>query len=101
MKVLLQRHIYSDAPAEAGIWCMRAERVLPGIPREGDWIELADGWASSRVKSISFMADGRLIVDLEKVKTNSPSSLAEDHILVDNHDWEWLGREPGRPGAAE
>lgn len=99
MKIILQRHVYSNAPAEAGIWCMRAERDLPGIPRGGDWTELADGWASARVKEVTFMADGRLIAELDKVRTDSPDTLGELHRLVDEHDWKWLGGTPARTGA--
>lgn len=96
MKVIIQRHIHSSIPAEPGTWGMRAERTLPAVPREGDWIELADGWTSEKVKRTTFLAGGRVIVDLGNRRTDSPDILAEGHHLVDLHDWEWIGPSPAR-----
>jgi hypothetical protein len=96
VKVIIQRHVYSSSPAEAGIWCMRAEREVPALPHKDDWIELADGWSSTLVKESSFMADGRVIVELYREKTDSPDTLAELCRLVDEYDWEWIGSKPTR-----
>src|SRR5450756_3258162 len=91
MYVIIDLNIYSNPPAEAGIWCIRIRRWLMAVPRPGDQIELADGWASRCVKDTTFMADGRVIVSLEPVKTGNPDVLREKHTLVDAHDWRWIG----------
>src|SRR5450756_2480965 len=96
MYVIIDLNIYSNPPAEAGIWCIRIRRWLMAVPRPGDQIELADGWASRCVKDTTFMADGRVIVSLEPVKTGNPDVLREKHTLVDAHDWRWIGRYPDK-----
>ncbi len=101
IRVTLQQLIYSRAPAEAGSWCQHAERDVPAVPRGGDEVELADGWASQQVRRASFGADGTVIINLDPVRTDSPHALAEHWELVDNHGWHWVGSAPARPREGE
>jgi hypothetical protein len=96
VKVILQQYLHTRHPAEPGRWCMRAERELPAIPRQSDWVELADGWVSAPVKGTTFMANGEVIVTLERTTTDSSEIVRGRHRLVDESDWEWLGEQPAR-----
>lgn len=75
---------------------MRIERELPAVPREGDYVELSDDWSSVKVKSTTFMADGSVIVSLERANTNNPDSITAHHRLADEFGWYWLGARPAK-----
>ena len=94
MFVTIEMNVYTNAPAEPGIWCLRVQRDMITVPRQGDWIELAEGWASMRVKDVTFMVDGDVIVKLDAVKTNNPELLAEKHDLANQYQWKWIGKPP-------
>jgi hypothetical protein len=102
ISVIVRRHLYVSAPAPVGIYCMETTRSVHAVPRAGDWIELADGWASARVRDCTFMERGsRVIIELDNVKTDNPAMIAEDHQLVDDHRWHWVGPAPDRPLVTE
>lgn len=96
MQVVVRRHLYVSSPAPAGIYCMETWREVAVVPRKDDWIELAGGWASAVVKDVTFMADGQVIVEILRTKTDSPELVAEEHELVSKHGWRWVGPAPER-----
>jgi hypothetical protein len=94
MKIICRRYIYSDAPGAMGGFCMEAEREVLAIPRSGDFVELADGWASLRVKDVTFMSDGRVIVELDRTRAGDADDIREYLTLAADHDWSWVGPAP-------
>jgi hypothetical protein len=94
MKIRIDRDIHSTVPGAAGLWTMRTEREYEEVPRSGDYIELAPGWSSWPVDYTTFTADGRVVVRLEPMKTDNPDMIEEDHILVQDHGWEWIRKPP-------
>jgi hypothetical protein len=96
MKITIRRHLYIDAPSLAGIYCTETERELAAVPRKDDWIELAVGWTSVPVKDITFMADGQVLVEITRMKTDDPGAVAEEWKLVEDHGWQWVGPAPER-----
>jgi hypothetical protein len=98
--VTIRYEVIASSPAQPGIWTLTTDRELPAPPHAGDWIELAPGWASVKVKDVTFMADGRLLADLLVARTDNPSIIAEHHRLADEHGWEWIGKPPEHPEEA-
>lgn len=99
--VIVRRHLYVSAPAPVGIYCMETTRSVHGVPYPGTWIELADGWASEQVRDCTFLERGTVLIELANVKTDNPALIAEDHKLVDEHRWRWVGPPPERPAVTE
>jgi hypothetical protein len=99
VKVTIRRHLYINIPDSAGIYCTETERDLAAVPRKDDWIELAGGWTSVQVKDVTFMADGQVLVEITRMKTNDPVAVAEEWKLVEGHGWQWVGPGPERTGS--
>ena len=76
---------------------MDVKREYPAVPRPGDWIELAEGWASQPVRNTTYMADGSIYVELEPTTTDNPDIIAEELGLCRDYDWDWLGGKPDAP----
>jgi hypothetical protein len=95
MQVTITRKIISSAPIVSGMFLLRIERELPAVPRKGDFVEMADGWASKEVETGAvFTANGEVIVSLKTTRTDNPELVAELQELVDNHGWRWVGNAP-------
>jgi hypothetical protein len=95
MEVLLRRGIRVNEPGPAGEYVMETGRSYAAVPRTGDHVELASGWASLQVRNVTFLADGRLRADLQRMVTNDPERVADALRLVESHGWHWLGKAPG------
>jgi hypothetical protein len=89
--VTIERAVVSSVPGHTGNWAIRTTRAVDAVPRSGDDVVLADGWASAFVKRVSVGHDGRVTVILEPCRTDSPETLGEIGVLVRDHGWEQMG----------
>lgn len=94
MIVEIAQDIYSSVPDMMGTWAIICTRDYGAVPRVGEWIELAPGWAATRVKDVSFLADGRISVTLQPYKPGTRDGLVEHRQLVEVHGWKVLGGGP-------
>lgn len=83
--------IVSSVPGRVGNWSLRKTMRLTAVPHADDLIELAEGWAAARVKTVVFSDGGKVHVRLVAPSTNSPWILDEYAKLANDHGWEQSG----------
>lgn len=87
MKAEVSFRVYSTAKDLAGNWSYNCVRRFPVRPVPGDFVVLAPGWASGRVKDVTFVPapgdEDELHVELEPVKTDDPATVREHEELLE------------------
>jgi hypothetical protein len=96
VEVEIWRRIYSSAPGRTGTWSVSTRRRLDGVPRAGDHVALADGWASVEVKYVTWRADGPPVVTLMPLDTDYGDPIDEMDQLVREHGWTQHGAPEGQ-----
>jgi len=93
--VRVELTVVSSAAGRTGTETMTTLMRLPAVPREGDWIELAPGWAASPVGAVIFSSGRVPLVRLRQAKTDAPERLDEFARLILAHGWECPGWKLG------
>jgi hypothetical protein len=88
--VSVWQRIYSGVPGRAGQWSISKTMRLAAVPRAGDQVCLAEGWACETVDRVTF-SDGGDVEVVFSMTTDSPDRLDEMARLVADHGWEQLG----------
>lgn len=86
--VTLTQRVVSTVPGQVGNWSITRKVEYPAVPRSGDDVEMAGGWASAGVRRATFCIDGAVVVELEPIRTDSPDVLGDLDLLVSQHGWD-------------
>lgn len=87
--VIVKMDILRTVPALSRTLTMTARMTFPGgVPREGDRIELAPGWAAHPVRQVIWRDGYEPVVYLHTVETRDAERLVEFGRLIETRRWE-------------